>query len=218
MNNKSVVILDYQLGNLFSVKQACDRVGIQCVISSDKNDLTRAAGVILPGVGAFGEAMRNLNNLDLVEPLRDYVASGRPFFGVCLGQQLLFTESEEFGTSKGLNLIPGIIRRFPPFTILNTTVKVPQIGWNHIYVRSQPWRNTPLSAIKENAFVYFVHSYYVQPEKEENVLAVTNYEGIEYCSSVIKKPNIFATQFHPEKSGELGLGIYRNWAESFNLL
>jgi glutamine amidotransferase len=218
MNKKSIVILDYQLGNLFSVKQACDRVGLKATISSSKEDIKNADGIIMPGVGAFAEAMSNMHKLDLVEPLKDFVAEEKPLFGVCLGQQLLFTESEEFGNSKGLNFIPGLIRKFPSFSVLNNLIKVPQIGWNHIYRKSTAWEGTPLVQIKENAYVYFVHSYYVEPSNIENILTVTNYEGIEYCSSVIKKSNIFATQFHPEKSGELGLGIYKAWGQMFNLL
>lgn len=218
MNKKSVIILDYQLGNLFSVKQACDRVGIDALVSSDKKDVAGAGAIILPGVGAFAEAMANMRKLDLIEPLKDHVHAGKPLFGVCLGQQLLFSESEEFGKSRGLDLIPGVIRRFPPFGVVSSPIKVPQIGWNHIYPKAVAWTDTPLGTTKINSYVYFVHSYYVEPENPENVLTVTNYEGVEYCSSVIKNPNIFATQFHPEKSGELGLGIYKAWAKQFNLL
>lgn len=218
MSNKLVVILDYQLGNLFSVKQACDRVGITAIISSKRDDITKADGIILPGVGAFGEAMNNMRKLDLEEPLKDFVATGKPLFGVCLGQQLLFTESEEFGTAKGLDFIHGTIKKFPSYTVLNGMVKVPQIGWNHISERDVSWKDTPLADIRQNSYVYFVHSYFVAPTNSENVLTVTNYEGLEYCSAVIKKPNIFATQFHPEKSGELGLGIYNAWGKLYNLL
>jgi imidazole glycerol-phosphate synthase subunit HisH len=216
--NKKVIILDYQLGNLFSVKQACDKVGLHAVISSEKKDVAEADGVILPGVGAFAEAMSNLHKLDLVEPLKTFIAAKKPLFGVCLGQQLLFTESEEFGSSKGLDFIPGVIKKFPTFKGSNNLVKVPQIGWNHIYRKSQPWENTPLSGVKENSYVYFVHSYYVEPHDPKNILTLTNYAGIEYCSAVTKEPNIFATQFHPEKSGQLGLGIYANWGKIFNLI
>lgn len=218
MNKKLVVILDFQLGNLFSVKQACDKVGLHAMISSQKEDINKSDGVILPGVGAFAEAMANLHNLDLVEPLKDFVSAGKPLFGVCLGQQLLFTESEEFGTSKGLDFIPGVIKKFPTFKGSNNLIKVPQIGWNHIYKKSNSWEDTPLAGVKENAYVYFVHSYYVEPRDQQNILTLTNYAGIEYCSAVIKNPNIFATQFHPEKSGELGIGIYERWGKLYNLI
>ncbi|HEY0655310.1 MAG TPA: imidazole glycerol phosphate synthase subunit HisH [Chryseosolibacter sp.] len=218
MSEKQVIILDYQLGNLFSVQQACSRVGLNARISSDKADIASADGIILPGVGAFAEAMANMKSLDLIEPLKDFVAKGKPLFGVCLGQQLLFTESEEFGSTKGLNFISGVIKKFPAYTVLTNQVKVPQIGWNHIYPKSREWAHTPLDRIGPNTYVYFVHSYYVVPEKDENILTLTNYEGIEYCSSVIKNQNIFATQFHPEKSGELGLSIYSSWGKQFQLI
>jgi glutamine amidotransferase len=218
MNNKLVVILDYQLGNLFSVQQACNRVGLKTIISSKKEDIAKADGIILPGVGAFAEAMSNMRTLDLIEALKDFVAAEKPLFGVCLGQQLLFTESEEFGSAKGFNFISGTIKKFPSYTILNDLVKVPQIGWNHIIEKEVDWEGTPLANIRQNSYVYFVHSYFVEPSYAENVLTVTNYEGLEYCSAVIKKPNIFATQFHPEKSGELGLGIYSAWGKLYNLL
>jgi glutamine amidotransferase len=218
MSKKLVVILDYQLGNLFSVKQACEKVGLQSIVSSQKDDIAKADGIILPGVGAFGEAMSNMRKLDLVEPLKNFVASEKPLFGICLGQQLLFTESEEFGTSKGLDFIPGVIKKFPAFRGENNLMKVPQIGWNHIYKKSLKWEDTPLVEVKESSFVYFVHSYYVEPKNQEHVLTLTNYEGIEYCSAVTKTKKIFATQFHPEKSGQLGLSIYKNWGKSFNLI
>jgi imidazole glycerol-phosphate synthase subunit HisH len=218
MKKKLVIILDYQLGNLFSVQQACDRVGLNAVISSNKDDIEKADAVILPGVGAFGEAMSNMHKLDLVEPLKDFVSESKPLFGVCLGQQLLFTESEEFGTSKGLDFIPGVIKKFPALKGANNLLKVPQIGWNHIYKKSNQWENTPLAGLRENAYVYFVHSYYVEPRDTDNILTLTNYCGIEYCSAVIKKPNIFAAQFHPEKSGELGIGIYERWGKLYNLI
>ena len=216
--DKKIIILDYQLGNLFSVKQACDTVGLNSRISSDKKDIAIADAIILPGVGAFKEAMSNMHSLDLVEPLKDFVASGKPLFGICLGQQLLFTESEEFGSSKGLDFIQGTIKKFPSFKGSNNLIKVPQIGWNHIYKKSVEWVDSPLSGIKQNAYMYFVHSYYVDPASEQNILTLTNYSGIEYCSSVIRKPNIFATQFHPEKSGKPGVGVYERWGRIFNLI
>jgi glutamine amidotransferase len=216
--SKKIIILDYQLGNLFSVKQACDRVGLDATISSQKDEIEKADGIILPGVGAFGEAMNNMHKLDLVAPLKDFVASGKPLFGICLGQQLLFTESEEFGTSKGLDFIPGVIKKFPALKGSNNLIKVPQIGWNHIYKKAIEWEATPLAGLKENTYVYFVHSYYVDPREQQNILTLTNYSGIEYCSAVIKKPNIFATQFHPEKSGESGVGVYERWGRLYNLI
>lgn len=218
METNKVIILDYQLGNLFSVKQACDKVGIESEISFDKSKILDAEAIILPGVGAFIEAMKNLEKLDLISPLKDFLELGKPLFGICLGQQLLFTESEEFGSSKGLDVIPGVIKKFPNEIGGIRNIKVPQIGWNKIFSKENSWSNSPLREINEGAYMYFVHSYYVMPENNINIISTTNYEGLEYCSSAIKKPNIFATQFHPEKSGELGLSIYKNWALQHNLI
>ena len=218
MQNKRVIILDYQLGNLFSVKQACIKVGLDAEISSDKNTIAKADAIILPGVGAFMEAMRNLRSLDLIQPLNDFIAGSKPLFGVCLGLQLLFTESEEFGTEKGLNFINGVIKKFPSENINGKKIKVPQIGWNTIKKSTTDWGNTPLKDVNEDTFMYFVHSYYVEPEHPDNILTTTNYEEVEYCSGIINNSNIFATQFHPEKSGEVGLGIYSNWAKLNNLI
>ena len=218
MNNldKKVTIIDYQLGNLFSVKQACDAIGLSPIISSLKEDILNADALILPGVGAFIEAMNNLKNLDLVNPIKDAAQSGVPIFGICLGQQLLFSESEEFGSGKGLDIIPGFIRKFPSSKD-GRKIKIPQIAWNKVYKKSQDWDNTPLRELDEQEFMYFVHSYYVDPTSDLCILTETNYEGINYCSS-ISANNIFATQFHPEKSSVKGLSIYKNWAIINNLI
>ena len=208
--SKKVVIIDYQLGNLFSVKQACDIVGINAILSSDKNDILNADALILPGVGAFIEAMNNLIKLELDSVIKEKVRNGTPIFGICLGQQLLFTESEEFGSGSGLDLIPGTIKRFPE-NFEDRLIKVPHIAWNTIYNSGQNWKETPLKEICNNEFMYFIHSYFVKPNKDSVVLTLTNYDGIEFCSSIQHK-NIFATQFHPEKSSDKGVSIYKNWA------
>lgn len=215
-SNKKVTIIDYQLGNLFSVKQACDTIGLSPFISSSKEDVLNADALILPGVGAFIEAMNNLQNFDLVNPIKQAVTSGIPIFGICLGQQLLFSESEEFGSGKGLDLIPGVIRKFPS-SIDEKKIKIPQIAWNKVYEKSKSWENTPLQELKDQEFMYFVHSYYVDPLSDSCILTETNYEGVEYCSSILDN-NIFATQFHPEKSSFKGLSIYKNWATINNLI
>jgi glutamine amidotransferase len=210
---KKVLILDYQLGNLYSVKQACAHVGIDAAVSSDKDALLEADGIILPGVGAFKEAMDHLHRLDLVAPLKDFVQQGKPLFGVCLGMQLLFSESTEFGVTKGLDLISGEINKFAS----PERIRVPQIGWNRIFPNQDRWEGSPLQNCNEGEYMYFVHSYYALPANPEDALSNTVYEGIEYCSAV-EKDNIFATQFHPEKSGIKGLEIYHNWAKNnFNL-
>jgi glutamine amidotransferase len=213
---KKVVIIDYQLGNLFSVKQACDTVGLNAKISSNSEDILKADALILPGVGAFIEAMNNLKKFGLDTAIQSKVTGGTPIFGICLGQQLLFTESEEFGAGKGLDLISGIIKRFPE-TFEERKVKVPHIAWNTIIKLNQKWENTALSDLNNNDFMYFIHSYYVKPTDDACILTLTNYDGIDFCSSILKN-NIFATQFHPEKSADKGISIYKNWALINNLL
>lgn len=213
---QKVVIIDYKLGNLFSVKQACDTVGINAKISSDKEDVLHADALILPGVGAFIEAMNNLKNLELDVVIKQKVNNGSPIFGICLGQQLLFTESEEFGAGSGLDLITGVIKRFPE-NFEERKIRVPHIAWNSIYKSNQDWELTPLTELVNNDYMYFIHSYYVKPQDQSCVLTLTNYDSIEFCSA-IKFRNIFATQFHPEKSAEKGISIYKNWAAINNLI
>lgn len=215
-NKKNVVIIDYQLGNLYSVKQACDAVGMSVIVSSNKQDVFAADAIILPGVGAFIEAMNNLKKLNLIDVIKTKVSLGTPIFGICLGLQLLFTKSEEFGSGNGLDLIPGVIKKFPE-KIDQRRIKVPHISWNKIYKLNNFWKDTPLKDLKYNEFMYFIHSYYVQPENNDCVLTNTNYDGIEFCSSVIKE-NIFATQFHPEKSADKGISVYKNWGLINNIL
>ena len=216
ISTKKVIIIDYQLGNLFSVKQACDTVGINAKISSNSEDVLNADALILPGVGAFNEAMNNLKEFGLDLAIKQKVIAGTPLFGICLGQQLLFTESEEFGTGNGLDLINGVIKKFPE-KLKDKKIKVPHIAWNSIYSSTIDWNDTALSSIDYNDFMYFIHSYYVKPTNEACVLTKTNYDGIEFCSSILQK-NIFATQFHPEKSADKGISIYKNWAIINNLL
>lgn len=208
--SKKVVIIDYSLGNMFSVQQAFAHFGIKAVVTSNKLEIESSDAIVLPGVGAFAEAMNNLNSLDLISPIKSAIQKGTPFLGICLGLQLLFDSSEEFGATMGLSVIPGNIKRF---SFDNKKIKVPQMGWNNIIEPSLgKWKNTALNNIKNNEFMYFVHSYYANPTNKEHVLCETEYEGIRYCSAVIKD-NVMATQFHPEKSGTEGLKIYKNWIE-----
>lgn len=216
MKDKKVCIIDYKLGNLFSVNQALNNIGLNVTISSNRDELLEADALVLPGVGAFGDAMDNLKNLDLVDPIIEAVTNGKPLLGICLGLQLLFTESDEFGISKGLNLVSGKVKRFRDFQTNGDKRKVPQIAWNQISMPSGvSWEDTPLSEIQEGEFMYFVHSYYVEPH-EPVALTTTNYDGQSYVSSIIKD-NIFACQFHPEKSGVEGLKVYRKWSIMNNL-
>jgi len=215
---KKVVVIDYKLGNLFSVNQALLNVGLDVTISSEKNDLMEADALVLPGVGAFQDAMDNLTNLELVDILEQKVVVERtPLLGICLGLQLLFSSSEEFGNSKGMGFVDGTVKRFKNTDENGNKVRVPQIAWNTIEEKSlHAWQGTPLGTIKNNADMYFVHSYYVEPTNDDVVLSTTNYGDIKYCSSIVQD-NIFACQFHPEKSAKEGLKIYKNWSELNNL-
>ena len=214
MNNPKVSIIDYGIGNLFSVLKACEYAGIVPEITNDIKKIMSSDAIILPGVGAFGDAMHNLLKLDLVNPIIDFSNSGKPLMGVCLGMQLLLTESEEFGSTKGLGIFKGVCKKFPSVND-GAKVKVPQITWNNISPPNNMNNfkvNTPLEEIKKGEHMYFVHSYYADLVNENEVLSTTSYGGIEYCSSINKK-NIFALQFHPEKSGAEGLKVYKKFNE-----
>ncbi|MFW5868067.1 MAG: imidazole glycerol phosphate synthase subunit HisH [Armatimonadota bacterium] len=195
-----IALLDYGMGNLGSVSNALRFIDCDFEITSDPQALGRADAAILPGVGAFGDCMENLRECGLVQPIRDYIASDRPFLGICLGLQLLFTEGEEMGTHEGLDVIKGRVIRF------THNLKIPQIGWNQIDIT----QDCPqLRGIPDGSYVYFVHSYHVVPE-DESVIATTTDYGYQFCSA-IRRGNLFATQFHPEKSSDVGLQILRNF-------
>ncbi|MBP3617086.1 MAG: imidazole glycerol phosphate synthase subunit HisH [Lachnospiraceae bacterium] len=199
-----IAIIDYDAGNLKSVEKALIRVGADPVVTRDAKVITQADKVILPGVGAFGEAMEKLKSFDLIDPIYKVVEQGTPFLGICLGLQLLFEYSEEKEGCKGLSLLKGGIKRIPDAPGL----KVPHMGWNSLKVteNAKLFRNLP-----ENPYVYFVHSYYLQAEDPAIVAASTEY-GVTIHASV-EKDNLFACQFHPEKSGETGLAILKNFVE-----
>lgn len=209
-----VAIVDYQLGNLYSVKHACEHVGLRSVISSDPSVIRRCDAVILPGVGAFADAMENLNRFGLSDALRELTGSDKPIIGICLGLQLLFSESFEFGQHQGLGVIPGKVVKLRT-DVPGTTdkVKVPQVGWNTISIpesgRLRTWKGTLLDGVSEGEYMYFVHSFYVLPDDTSVVCSETTYGGNQFCSSVHYK-NIFACQFHPERSGQAGLTLYKN--------
>tara|TARA_Y100001970_G_C14233793_1_gene860496 strand:- start:1508 stop:2149 length:642 start_codon:yes stop_codon:yes gene_type:complete len=212
--NKKVVIIDYELGNLFSVLQACQHVGLNAVITNEIKLINGADAIILPGVGAYGVAMEKLIKLNLVNPLLDFASSGRPFLGICLGMQLLFSKSYEYGEHIGLNIIPGEIHSFRNTN--NKLLKVPQIQWNLItQFRNKSWEESILSNIPNSTFMYFVHSYYCSPKTKTNILSKTIYGGLEYTSAIQSK-NIMGVQFHPEKSSKYGLEIYNNFSKMIN--
>lgn len=203
-----VAIVDYSLGNLHSVMQACRFVGLNGIITSDKSAILGADAVILPGVGAFGQAMETLHRLDLVGVLQDIGVSPKPLIGICLGLQLFMSESDEFGCHKGLNLVEGVVRRFDGPKENGRVLKVPHVGWNRIY----PCAAAPLlERVPAGAYMYFVHSYTVQPVNEEVKAILTQYGTVEFCSG-IQKQNLWGFQFHPERSGPEGLRIYQNLA------
>ncbi|WP_158999139.1 imidazole glycerol phosphate synthase subunit HisH [Pigmentibacter ruber] len=213
--SKKIVILDYGIGNLQSVAQVFAHLNSPALISSNRKEIISADALVLPGVGAFGHAMHNLKELNLDKTILEFVQTGRPLMGICLGFQLLFSESEEFGNHKGLDLIKGKVIKFKKNNGLNAEMKVPQVGWNKIYkplIGNDNWHISPLKEIENMDYMYFVHSYYVEPEVTNEILTLTQYEGIEYCSSILKN-NIFAVQFHPEKSAQQGISIYKNWIE-----
>jgi glutamine amidotransferase len=205
----SIVIIDYGMGNLRSVQKAFEQVGCSAVVTADPAIVARAGKLVLPGVGAFRDCMRNLTDGGFVAPIHAHIAAGKPFLGICLGLQLLFTESEEFGRHRGLGIIPGKVVRFPDgLQEGGEALKVPHMGWNRIAIR----RPAPLyQGIADGSFVYFVHSYHVVPDDPAVIATTTDY-GQTFCSS-IWRDNVMATQFHPEKSQAVGLQMLRNFGE-----
>ncbi len=203
---RMISIVDYRMGNLRSVQKALQKLGADAAIVRAPEEVDRAEKLILPGVGAFADAMKHLREQELVEPIHRFVASGRPFLGICLGLQLLFERSHEDGEHQGLGVLPGRVVRFEP---ADRQLKVPHMGWNQL----QPTRtdNPLLAGLRPGAHVYFVHSYYAEPADEADVATWTDYGG-PFCSSVWRE-NIWATQFHPEKSQAVGLRMLRNFAE-----
>lgn len=213
-----VQIIDYKLGNLFSVQQACRHFGLDAFVSDSPETLSDVDGLILPGVGAFGNAMENLRDLKLLEPLREVVGQGKPLFGVCLGMQLLFEESEEFGRHEGLGLLPGRIRRLPAQTESagnsaesSRKLRVPNVGWHGIEFSDSNASHAVRRGIPDHPLMYFVHSYFAEPAETADTLTMTEYGAFRYCSGVHRQ-NILGVQFHPEKSGRTGLKFYENWA------
>jgi len=213
-----VAIVDYGLGNLFSIEQACAFVGLNSVITNSKKDISCANAVILPGVGAYGDAMLTLHRLDLVNVLLDIAESPKPLVGICLGLQLLMTESSEFGRHKGLGIIEGPVVRFDAPKEKERILKVPQIGWNRIFqpANGSRWHGTLLDNLNEGEYMYFVHSYICQPQSSNVILSTSRYGHIEFCSS-IQSGNVFACQFHPERSGLRGMKVYHNLADQLRL-
>lgn len=190
------------MGNLRSVEKGFLKVGVDAKVVTDPKSVNDAEAIVLPGVGAFRDCMRNLDRMKLIEPILKSVRNGKPYLGICLGLQMLFTESEEFGVNRGLDVLKGKVVRF------QVDLKVPHMGWNTVKLRRKP----PIfDDIKDESYFYFVHSYYVAPDDEGIIAGTTDY-GITF-TSMVRKDNIIATQFHPEKSQETGLKILKNFGD-----
>jgi glutamine amidotransferase len=197
-----IAIVDYGMGNLRSVEKGFLKVGVDAKVVTDSKAVDNADAVVLPGVGSFRDCMKNLEEMSLTEPILRSIQKGKPYLGICLGLQVLFTESEEFGIHKGFDILKGKVVRF------QINLKVPHMGWNNAKIQRRP----PIfDGIQDEAFFYFVHSYYVVPD-DNNIVATTTDYGITFASMVWKE-NIFATQFHPEKSQEIGLRVLKNFGD-----
>ena len=197
-----IAIIDYDAGNIKSVEKAIQYLGEEAVVTRDRETILSADGVILPGVGAFGDAMEKLRGYGLEEVIHDYVATGKPFLGICLGLQLLFDSSEESPDAKGLGLLKGKITKIPE----GEGRKVPQIGWNDITINPA---SKLFAGVPDHSYVYFVHSYYLEAENRDEVAASTEY-GV-HIDAAVEAGNVYACQFHPEKSSEVGLKILTNF-------
>jgi imidazole glycerol-phosphate synthase subunit HisH len=209
--NKTVTIVDYGVGNLLSLQRGFQHLGAEVVITADIEKLHNAKYIVLPGVGAFSNAMSELNKLNLVDPITEIAKKGTPVLGICLGMQLLCDSSQELGLTKGLGLIPGNVVRMPNKSIDGKCLKIPQIGWNELVTNDGVnWDGIILKGLSEYDALYFVHSFMVVPEDDKYSLAYCLYGGNE-ITAVIQKNNIMGCQFHPEKSGEIGLKILENF-------
>ena len=214
-DRRRVVIVDYGMGNLYSVRRACEHVSLDAVISASPREIREADGVILPGVGSMPVAMATLNESGLADALRSVAERGTPLMGVCLGMQLLMEEGSEFTTHRGLGILPGKVIRFSGVDEHGGRLTVPHIGWNRVH-RSlghsrDPWLETPLQTTPDGEYMYFVHSYLVVPGEPSLSVGVSRYGGMEFCS-VVARGNVFGCQFHPERSGPHGLQVYHEFA------
>ncbi|OGW40025.1 MAG: imidazole glycerol phosphate synthase, glutamine amidotransferase subunit [Nitrospirae bacterium RBG_13_39_12] len=197
-----IAIIDYGMGNLRSVEKGFQKVGVGARVVADAKAIDDAHAVVLPGVGAFRDCMKNLEQKSLIEPIMRSIREGKPYLGICLGLQVLFTESEEFGIHKGFDIFKGRVVRF------QTSLKVPHMGWNNVKILRRP----PIfGSIQDETYFYFVHSFYVVPDDEKVIAGITEY-GVNFAS-MVWKDNVFATQFHPEKSQETGIKILKNFGD-----
>jgi len=207
MEEKSIVIIDYHLGNIKSIQHALNYLGYKIKISNCREEIRKSTGIILPGVGAFRDAIKILRERELDKLIKDEIKNGKPFLGICLGMQLLFSYSEENGFYQGLGIIPGKVVRF------SIQSRVPHLGWNQVnyYFKEESKASCLFSGISDKSYFYFVHSYYCVPEKEELVLAESDYQHT--FVSAVSRDNVFGVQFHPEKSSIQGLKLLNNFGE-----
>ena len=215
MKSVPISIIDYGVGNLLSVQRGFDNFGVEVIFISTSAEIIAAEKLVLPGVGAFPNAMASLLELDLVSAIQDFSLTGKPMLAICLGMQLLLDESEEFGKSKGLGIIEGLVTAIPNTGDSGEKQKIPHIGWNQLQTRQskENWENSILDGLHLGDATYFVHSYMANPKNQENLLAYTPYGAID-VPAVITKGSVSGCQFHPEKSGEVGLKILRNFVYS----
>jgi imidazole glycerol-phosphate synthase subunit HisH len=210
MKTSEVVVVDYGMGNVLSVCRAIERCGGKAKMSGTASDIAAAERLVLPGVGAFGDCMAALSDRGLIEPIKTFVATGRPFLGICVGMQILFDHGEEFGGSPGLGLIPGRVVQIATEKIDGGTRKIPHIGWAPVDVpadaAAERWSGSLFAATSHKTPFYFVHSFSARPQNRAHLLAVADYQGCEITAAV-RRDNITGTQFHPEKSGSAGLKI-----------
>jgi len=203
-----IAIIDYDTGNVRSILSAFENQGADVFLTNDKDRILESDGLVLPGVGAFAHGMKSLESYGLVDVIKEYVALDKPFIGICLGMQMLFEKSEEFGDTEGLGLISGKVVKLP--TEDNQNEKLPHVSWNELNSKGVQWIDTILEDVEEGSDMYFVHTFVAQPQDNDNVLSTTEYSGYNFCSSV-KRGNIYGCQFHPEKSGKMGLKIIKNF-------
>jgi imidazole glycerol-phosphate synthase subunit HisH len=209
---KKVTILDYGIGNLKSVQNAFEHLGANVIIAKTPSHILDATSLVLPGVGAFSDGMKELVSRNLVLAIQEYAMSNRPLLGICLGMQLLFQSSEEFGEHSGLGIIPGLVKKIPDKATDGTSVKVPHVSWSSLQTVDKDWENTPLSGLIKNDEMYFVHSFTAWPKDDDDRLADTNYYGNRICA-VVQKENVYGCQFHPERSGKNGLNFLKNFLQ-----
>ena len=203
-----IVIINYEIGNIRSILNAFQKIGITPILSRNQKEILSADGIVLAGVGAFSHAMQNLQKYSLLDTIKEYAKTNKPLLGICLGMQMLLDESEEFGTTEGIGLISGRVIKLP--TKNRKHEKLPHVSWNEITPKRIDWKNTILNNINSKSDMYFIHSYVTIPDDENQILSTTIYSDYEFCSS-IKKDNIYGCQFHPEKSAKEGLKIIKNF-------